>query len=156
MAKQALTRAAQHGAFAGMLAGINQRQQKLDDLTFRLEKAERRLIEQQHRRWEQASAAVRHYDARRILAGIHRDLASHTSSLTAAARAALLRQRSRLGQLEKQIAALSPVAILERGYALVFDSSGKLVKDSAQLQPGDQISARVAHGRVIARVESKD
>src|SRR5207247_3759755 len=63
MAKQALTEAAQHGAFARMMDGINQRQQKLDDLGFRLEKAERRLIEQPRRRWERASAAVRHCDA---------------------------------------------------------------------------------------------
>src|SRR6266567_4577799 len=67
MARQVLTEAAQHGAFGRMINGINQRQQKLDDLGFRLENAERRLIEQHRRRWERASAAIRHYDARRVL-----------------------------------------------------------------------------------------
>src|SRR5216683_2386436 len=38
MAKQALTEAAQQAAFARMMGGINQQQQKLDDLTSRLEK----------------------------------------------------------------------------------------------------------------------
>src|SRR5436305_3542163 len=37
MAKQTLTQAAQHGAFARMMEGINQRQQRLDDLCYRLE-----------------------------------------------------------------------------------------------------------------------
>src|SRR6266436_3765824 len=46
MAKQTLTEAAQHGAFARMMDLLNQRQQKLDDLSFRLEKAERRLLDQ--------------------------------------------------------------------------------------------------------------
>lgn len=155
MAKQALTEAAQHGAFARMMDGINQRQQRLDDLRFRLEKSERRLIEQHRRRWERASAAVRHYDARRVLAGIRRELASRHAAIGAAIRTALLRQRSRLEQLEHQLKALSPVAILERGYALVFDSAGKLVKDSAQVQTGDEISARLAKGTVTARVEKK-
>src|SRR5437660_7054040 len=126
IAKQTLTEAAQHGAFARMMDGINQRQQKLDDLGFRLEKAERRLIEQHRRRWERASAAVRHYDARRVLAGIRRDLVSHTATMAASMRTVLLRQRARLEQLEHQMKALSPLAILERGYALVFDSAGKL------------------------------
>ncbi len=155
MAKQALTEAAQHGAFARMMDGINQRQQRLDDLGFRVEKAERRLIEQHRRRWEQASAAVRHYDARRVLAGIRRDLASYTATLAAFMRAVLLRQRARLAQLEHQLKALSPVAILERGYALVFDSAGKLVKDSSQVGIGDEISARLARGTLAARVVKK-
>jgi exodeoxyribonuclease VII large subunit len=156
MAKQALTEAAQHGAFARMMDGINQRQQRLDDLNFRLEKAERRLIEQHRRRWERASAAVRHYDVRRVLAGIEQELVSSKAALTSAIKTSLFRNRSRLDQLEHQVKALSPVAILERGYALVFDAAGKLVKDSGQVQSGDEISARLAKGTVTARVEKKE
>ena len=156
MARQVLTEATQHGAFARMMDGINQRQQRLDDLTFRLEKSERRLIEQHLRRWERASAAVRHYDARRVLSGIKRDLTSHTATLGAAMRTVVLRSRSRLEQIEHQLKALSPVAILERGYALVFDSAGKLVKDSGQVAAGDQISAKLARGQITARVEKKE
>src|SRR5207248_4916224 len=133
MAKQALTEAARHGAFGRMMDGINRRQQRLDDLRFRLETSERRLIEQHRRRWERASGAVRHYDARRALAGIRRELASQTAAVAAAMKTSLQRNRGRIDQLEHQAKALSPVAILARGYALVFDSSGKLVKSSAQV-----------------------
>src|SRR5579864_6203225 len=156
MAKQTLTEVAQHGAFARMMDGINQRQQRLDDLRFRLEKSERRVIEQRRRRWEQTSAAVRHYDVRRVLAGIRRELSSRNAAMASAMKNGLLRQRSRLEQLEHELKALSPVAILERGYALVFDSSGELVKDSGQVGTGDEISARLAKGTLTARVEKKD
>ena len=155
MAKQALTEVAQHGAFARMMEGINQRQQRLDDLRYRLEKAERKLIEKHRRRWEQVSAAVRHYDARRVLAGMRRDLASYTTAISSAMSTLLLRLRSRLEQIEHQLKALSPVAILERGYALVFDSSGELVKNSAQVEVGEEISARLSHGSLTAKVEKK-
>lgn len=155
MAKQTLTEVAQHGAFARMMEGINQRQQRVDDLRFRLENSERRLIEKHHRKWEQVSAAIRHYDARRVLAGMRRDLAAHTTAIASAMHTVLLRRRSRLEQLAHQLKALSPVAILERGYALVFDSSGKLVKNSAQVEPGDEISARLSHGSLTAKVEQK-
>ncbi len=156
MAKQVLTEATQNGAFARMMDGINQRQQRLDDLTFRIEKSERRLIEQHLRRWERVSAAVRHYDARRVLAGIQRDLTSHTASLAGTMKAALLRHRARLESLEQQVKALSPLAILERGYALVFDASGKLVKSSADVDVGEKISATLAQGSITARVEKKE
>lgn len=156
MTRKSLIEAAQHGAFARMRDGINQRQQRTDDLTFRLEKSERKLLEQHRRRWERASAAVRHYDARRVLAGIRRDLASHTATVASNMRTILLRNRARLEQFEHQLRALSPVAILERGYALVFDPSGKLIKSSSQVDKGEQISARLAEGSLKARVEDKE
>ena len=156
LAKQALMQAAQQGAFARMVDGINQRQQRLDDLSFRLEKAQRKLMERKRRQWETASAAVRHYDARRVLAGIRRDLAAHIATLAASVKTSLLRKRSRFEQLDRQLRALSPVAILDRGYALVFDSTGKLVKSSEQVGVGDEISARLSQGGLRARVESKD
>jgi exodeoxyribonuclease VII large subunit len=155
MAKQTLTEVAQHGAFARMMEGINQRQQRLDDLCFRLENSERRLIEKHRRNWEQVSSAIRHYDARRVLAGMRRNLASHATAIASAMHTVLLRRRSRIEQLAHQLKALSPVAILERGYALVFDSSGKLIKNSAQVEVGDEISARLAHGSLTAKVEKK-
>src|ERR1700694_5408391 len=46
MGRQTLTELSQHGAFARMMDLINQRQQKLDDLTYRMEKSERRLLDQ--------------------------------------------------------------------------------------------------------------
>jgi exodeoxyribonuclease VII large subunit len=70
MGRQALTELAQHGAFGGMMDLIRQRQQKLDDLTYRLERAERQQLERMMRRWEIVSSAVRHYDLRLVLAGI--------------------------------------------------------------------------------------
>jgi exodeoxyribonuclease VII large subunit len=48
---------------------------------------------------------------------------------------------------------LSPLAILERGYALVFDAEGKLVKDAAQVKVGDEISAKVSRGEIRSVVK---
>src|SRR5207253_3595835 len=70
-------------------------------------------------------------------------------------RTVLLQQRSRLDQLAGRLTALSPLAILERGYALVFDASGKLVKDGAKVQIGEDISARLAKGEITATVKKK-
>jgi exodeoxyribonuclease VII large subunit len=53
----------------------------------------------------------------------------------------------------RALEALSPLAILERGYALVFDAAGQLVKDAAQVKTGEEISARLAHGEIRAVVK---
>jgi exodeoxyribonuclease VII large subunit len=53
--------------------------------------------------------------------------------------------------------ALSPLATLERGYAIVTRSDdGVLLRSSEQVAPGTRIEARLSQGRVRARVEDKD
>ena len=153
MKRQALTELSRHGAFGRMVDLINQRQQKLDDLLYRLERAERQIFERNRRRWELAAAAVRHYDVRRMLAGIRQELDARVAAMAAGARNLLLQRRSRWERLAARLEGLSPVAILDRGYALVFDSSGKLVKDAAQVKPGEEISARLAKGEITAAVK---
>jgi exodeoxyribonuclease VII large subunit len=156
MARQELTETAQQGAFARMMDGINRRQQRLDDFRFRLEKAERQIFEGWRRRWEMASATVRHYDARRRLAALRQQLDAHTLTLSSAARASLRASRALLDRRMASLEALSPVSILNRGYALVFDSNGALLKDAALAKPGDEVSARLARGRIRARVSGID
>jgi exodeoxyribonuclease VII large subunit len=156
MARQDLTERAQHGAFARMMDGIHRRQQKLDDQRFRLEKAERQLLQGYQRRCETVAAAVRHYDARRRLAAVRQQLDSQIANLSSAAHTRLLASRSILERLTASLEALSPVAILNRGYALVFDAAGSLVNDASRVHAGDEISARLARGRIRARVTASD
>jgi exodeoxyribonuclease VII large subunit len=155
MSRQALSDLAQHGAFARMMELIRQRQQKLDDLIHRMELAERRLLEQMQRRWETVSSAVRHYDLRLVLSGMRKELESSTAALVAIMRNVFLQHRVRSERLQTALESLSPLAILERGYALVFDSDGKLLKDSQAVKIGDEISARLAHGQIQAAVTKK-
>ncbi len=154
MARQALTELAQHGAFARIMDSLGRRQQRVDELVYRLESAEHRLLEQHRRRWETAAAAIRHYDVRRRLSAMHEQLEGRTVALLSTFRALLLQRQSRLERLAGSLEALSPVAILERGYALVFDGSGKLIKDAGAVAAGDEISARLARGEIRAVVKN--
>jgi exodeoxyribonuclease VII large subunit len=156
MARQELTERAQHGAFARMMDGIHRRQQKSDELRFRLEKAERQLLERFHRRCDGVTASVRHYDARRRLAAIRQALAALVANLAAATQTRLLHSRGALDRQTASLEALSPVAILNRGYALVFDAEGQLLTDATRVKPGDDLSARVARGRIRARVTATE
>jgi len=156
MGRQALTELAQHGTFARMMEVIRQRQQKLDDLAHRMELAQRLVLEQSRRRWENVSAAIRHYDLRLVLSGMRKELDSRTMALVAVTRNVLLQHRVRSERLQTALESLSPLAILDRGYALVFDAEGKLLKGVASVNPGDNISARLAHGQLHATVTKKE
>jgi exodeoxyribonuclease VII large subunit len=155
MGRQALTELAQHGAFGGIMGAIRQRQQKVDDLTYRLERGERRVLEQVRRRWETVAAAVRHYDLASVLASMRVGLGAGMAALAGAMRNVLLLHRTRVERLTTGLESLSPLAVLERGYALVFDASGKLLKDASGTEVGQEISARLARGEIVARVTKK-
>ena len=64
-----------------------------------------------------------------------------------------MRKQSRWERLHSSLNALSPKAILARGYALVFDAAGNLVKEAAQLKTGDAVRTQLAQGEFTATVE---
>ena len=81
-----------------------------------------------------------------------KDLDARTTAILSAIRNQLLERKVRVERMDTALQALSPLAILERGYALVFDASGTLLKDAGKVKAGDEISARLAKGTVSATV----
>ena len=49
--------------------------------------------------------------------------------------------------------ALSPLAVLERGYSIVTDKNGKTLKTIDQVKTGDNISIKLSDGRILADVQ---
>jgi exodeoxyribonuclease VII large subunit len=155
LARQALNELAQHGAMAGIRDVVRRREQRLDDLAYRLRRAYESNAHARRRRLEIAGTRLRHFDLRRVLGGMRREIDSRCGTLHGAMRNLLAHRRSRFAETVARLESLSPVKILERGYALIFDSAGNLVKDPAQLQSGDAITARVARGTFGAVVKKQ-
>ncbi len=64
--------------------------------------------------------------------------------------------RNRLAELAGRLGALSPLAVLERGYAIAHKlPEERLVKSAASLQSGDLIRVTFAEGQSLCRVEEK-
>lgn len=152
--RQSLTALAQHGAFARMSELIARRQQRVDELVYSLSTAMRALLRRQQRRVDTARARVRHYDLRNQIQARERELDATKRGFAAVMRKLLLARRARLDKAVSRLQALSPLAILDRGYALVFDASGALIKDPAQVSKGEAIRARVALGEIDATVKN--
>jgi exodeoxyribonuclease VII large subunit len=64
--------------------------------------------------------------------------------------------KNRLGLAATSLDALSPLAVLQRGYSLAQTKDGKLISDGKQVSIGDSIRVRLAKGSLGARVESVD
>ncbi len=61
--------------------------------------------------------------------------------------------RTRLGMTANSLDALSPLAVLQRGYAIAQGKDGQLLRDSRAVFVGDAVKIRLARGRLDARVE---
>jgi exodeoxyribonuclease VII large subunit len=61
-----------------------------------------------------------------------------------------------LGRLAGKLESLSPLAVLSRGYALAFDEQGHLLRDAAQVEPGDAVRVRLEKGALAARVVARE
>ncbi|PLX81130.1 MAG: exodeoxyribonuclease VII large subunit [Desulfuromonas sp.] len=109
-------------------------------LSERVTSLQRRLIPPRQRL---DMAAHRHAELkRRLLQAWHHGLADN---------------RKRAANLSAHLDALSPLGVLQRGYALVYrEDDGCLVRESAQTNPGDQLTLRLGRGVIKARVTEVD
>lgn len=135
---------------------LEARSQRVDELLLRLESAlERRVARQRQRLDGLDHRLLRHHPGARL-----DRLAAHCDQLAARLRAAtdqgLQRRRQRLAQATATLQAVSPLATLERGYAIVTDAAGRTVQQAAQVSVGDAVSARLAAGELRCRVVECD
>lgn len=131
---------------------LRRRQQRLDDLALRAES----LWRAQHRvragRLQQLLDRLLRQDVSRR-AGVARERLNTLEARLARAQMDCLRAgRQRAASLSRQLAALSPLAVLSRGYALVYDEAGTLIKNSQDVMEGQPILTRLAQGRIRSRV----
>ena len=77
--------------------------------------------------------------------------------LTRRLRQRLRQLKDRLAERSGRLGALSPLAVLERGYSITHKlPEERIVKDAAELQVGDALRIRFAYGKALCRVEEKE
>ena len=80
------------------------------------------------------------YQSRRLVHGLHGTLAV---------------ERERFARLAAALDALSPLKVLSRGYALTTDGAGRVLASVSGVEPGDNVTVRLADGALRCRVEAK-
>jgi exodeoxyribonuclease VII large subunit len=140
-------------ALVSPTARLSQQTQRLDELEQRMSRALRQILadrravlgERRSRLW-QLSPMTR-------LRSVTARQAALFARLRAAALAQLHRSRERLAPLVRTLNAVSPLATLERGYAIVSTEGGMILRSASDAAPGSIIEARLAVGKIRAKVE---
>jgi exodeoxyribonuclease VII large subunit len=151
-ASQAMVRVRVESILTGERDHLRRRQQRVDDLVLRLESQwharHRRLSEKLHdlsARLLRQDVVARTGVARERLRGLD-------GRMIRALRDCIRASRDRESGVVRQLNSLSPLAVLSRGYALVYDEHGMLIKDTKNTTQGQSIVTRLARGRIRSRV----
>jgi exodeoxyribonuclease VII large subunit len=131
---------------------INRRMQRVDDHQEHLREQMRSRLENSRRRLRGLESRLRYFDLRPRLAEDRRRLDKAKAAAIQTIRLRAERRKGRLEALSAKLSQLSPLLILDRGYAIVTTESGAIVKSSAEAPPGSRIRVRLAQGKLGAEV----
>jgi exodeoxyribonuclease VII large subunit len=139
--------------FQTLRAVVTQMAQRSDEAYAGLAEAVRGQLHEARRRWEAQSGFLRHYDLRGRLQHARLHWQHGAAGLGNQMRVALSAKRAALEPPAAELLHLDPRSILQRGYAIVFDTEGNILKDVAAVAKGQAITAQLARGKLKARVE---
>jgi exodeoxyribonuclease VII large subunit len=130
---------------------IGRQMQRVDELDYHLRELWRASLAGRKRALDGASARLGQMDVRLQFAAARRRLESSDAALTQSMRLRLSGARGQLQPLEAHLKQLSPLTILDRGYAIV-ECEGKIVKAPEDAPTGSEINVRLSAGKLKATV----
>jgi exodeoxyribonuclease VII large subunit len=132
--------------------GVSRRDQRLDELRFRLEAAVQGRLRVSAQRVALLIELLHRQDISVRIAMTQRRLQSAAQRLQRITNQVIAGRQTRLNRASARLGALSPLAVLSRGYALVYSADGTLLRSAASTAVGHTIRARIASGTLEAKV----
>ena len=151
-AQQHLARLGAHTVLRRVQDGLDRRAQRLDELHFRAESALNSRLRSQFNRLKNAEARLGRVNPAVRLQADRRRLEGLQARLERAATLRLSKEHRRQDAAATRLHALSPLRVLDRGYALVYSTDGHLLRDAESAHPGQRLTARLAKGSLQAEV----
>lgn len=113
----------------------------------------RKKLERQRGTLIQLAGQVRQHSPARHVAASRGRLEANHAAIAVAIRRRLESARGRLSVAGRTLDAVSPLATLQRGYAIVVNEGGTVVTDATTVRTGETMRARLARGSLVARIE---
>jgi exodeoxyribonuclease VII large subunit len=139
-------------AFARIRNALTRRQQRVDELQYQLDAAWHRHSRNMAERLQKLEARLLRQDVSHRMRMVRERLAALDGRIGRAQKELLQRCTARHSKAEGLLQSLSPLAVLNRGYALVFDEEGVLVREASAAKDGALLTTQFAHSTLISRV----
>jgi exodeoxyribonuclease VII large subunit len=147
---------AAHRGFRRLEELLREYRLQSDEFLTRLATALEARLEQVRRRFTVAQTRIAAFDLRARIAAVRLGVERRTGELGARAERFLAAKHQRLERLTVELNERSPLRVLERGYAIVYDASGNVVRAAEQVALGEEVNVQLARGRLAAEVKRKE
>ena len=162
-ARQGFQRLSADHVLARLRDAIGRREQTIDEILSRMQTAMTKSLRDRAAHLLTAEARLQHYDPTIRLLHAQRRLSAVSDRIARVAQEVVVRCRVREERASLRLAALSPLAVLNRGYAIVYlePSEGErrddaqsypILSDATMAEPNQRIRARLAHGSLRALI----
>ncbi len=135
---------------------LEQRSQHVDGLSERLQREINRQLHVASQRVDHAATRLGQRHPAHRLRDAQETVRRLATGLDRSLRQQLDRQRLRVQALGRELEAVSPLAVLNRGFAVASDGQGQILRSVKHVAPGDLLNLRLVDGQVATRVESTD
>jgi exodeoxyribonuclease VII large subunit len=114
-----------------------------------------RVVRLKQGRFADTRVKLARIDLRSRVALLRRGLEQRSEALRVRVERFLVAKRRRIESVALKLDERSPLQLLGRGYAIVYDATGKVLRSPDQVSVGDDIAVRLARGEVDATVRRK-
>ncbi len=132
---------------------LQEHHQRLDELEMRLLNSWRNQNQQQQLNIEVLHARLKQQTPLHLIEQLKLKTAHLYQRLARQIQQQLEHQRQRLTTTMHLLDTVSPLATLERGYAIVTDADGNIISDSNTVKAGQKISTRLAKGQLHSTID---
>ena len=122
----------------------------------RLQSSWREQLQRRHASLRHAAAVLRANQPQRRVAGLQEHVLSLAQRAQAATARTLQREALELRGLARSLEAVSPLATIARGYSILQDERGGIVRSVFDTASGERLTARLQDGTLKVRVEASD
>ena len=132
---------------------VREQMQRLDEITTRLNRTSKLSADARTRALDQLSSRLQAQSPDITVRQQRVSLQALEHRMEVAVTTGHKQAQSRFNLLARALHGVSPLAVLDRGYALI-KSNDRVLMDAASVQAGDEISARLANGEIVAVVSA--
>jgi exodeoxyribonuclease VII large subunit len=156
MAARALHERGVDRASAVLHRNVGRLQQRVDEMDYRMRGRVRSIASARRKHLDELTARLRSLDLRLRFAETRRRLEAADTAAIQLIHMRVTRAHGRLNPLIAHLTQLSPLKILERGYAIVTNQEGAIVKQPADAPADSNVDIRLGQGKIAARVLNRE
>ena len=138
------------------LTMLKEQSQSLDNVEIRLVSIMQNIMSGAKQSFQLTTARIYQSSALQRFGKYEDRLANTLNSLNSQIKNLIGKKKLMLSSVHSNLKAISPLAVLDRGYAIVMNENGRALKSTKDLKVGDTVTTRLADGGFSSNVSEKD